>query len=201
MGTRMYNDNRDLDLPPKDLSKKTKRIKQVVQIFTQWFEPSRKVTVLDIGTRDGYAVEVLNKRGYTAEGIDLIDVYIKDAQAKGRNVVFGDMMDESTLPNKKYDIIYTRHCIEHCRNGLRFMKSCEKLLKPRGKLFLIFPLESKKMFKNYTQGYHMIYYPDKKSFLKLIKQTNFKTKVCGLVYKFGLPKRKKTELLFIGELK
>ena len=191
-----YNDNRDLDIPIRDLSKKAKRIKSVIKVFRKHFPD--KVSVLDVGTRDGYAVELLNKKGYQAEGIELLGHYVEHAKAMGRPVTFGDMMDQSTLPEKKYDIIYSRHCIEHCRDSLTFMKSCEWLLNPNGNLFMIFPMESDNMLKRH-EPYHMVNFPDKESFKKFLEKTNFKIIKLGPTYEFGLQKRKKKELFFIGE--
>ncbi len=193
-----YNDNRDLDIPVRNLDKKKIRIKNAVKIFKKYVP---KGSVLDVGTRDGYTVEYLNKVGYEAGGIEILKHYVEHARKKGRNVMFGDIMDISTLPNKKYDAIFSRHSIEHCRDAEQFMKSCEYLLKDRGVIFIVFPLENKKMFERQERPYHMVYFPDEKSFLGLIKKSNFRKLKIGLTVKFGMRKRKKKELLFIGEKK
>ena len=140
-----YNDNRDLVFEARDQRVRYPKLKALVKFFKK--RHPVPLDVIDVGTRDGYTVELLNKYGYKAIGIELVDAYVKYAQEHKRNVVFGDLMDLDTLPKEKFDIVFSRHCLEHCRDGLQYFKSCEYLLKPKGLIFMVFPLETKEEFK------------------------------------------------------
>ncbi len=48
--------------------------------------------VLDVGTRDGFAVELFRSIGFANSlGVELFEDYVKYAQSKGRNVEQGDI--------------------------------------------------------------------------------------------------------------
>jgi 2-polyprenyl-3-methyl-5-hydroxy-6-metoxy-1,4-benzoquinol methylase len=190
----VHRDNRDTYVRVKDLSGKTKRIRDAVKVFRKYVDCGR---VLDVGTRDGFCVELLTSFGYDASGIELMLSYVNYARDMGRNVCFGDMMDVNTLPSGGYDAVFSRHCIEHCRDPRQFFKSCKYVLRPGGKLFIIAPLQTRKEFKRSL--YHLSYFHDKKSFLGFVESEDIKTIVCDFSYKFGIRKDKKKELLFIGE--
>jgi 2-polyprenyl-3-methyl-5-hydroxy-6-metoxy-1,4-benzoquinol methylase len=111
--------------------------------------PSKALRILDVGTRDGYAIELFKKVGYTAMGIDIDKEYLKHAEKQGRNVRHGDIMDISTLKDLgKWDVIFSRHCMEHCANTRQFFESCKYLLNENGYLFLTFPIEKRGQHKN-----------------------------------------------------
>lgn len=194
-----YGDNRDISMQIKERRKYHPHTRSTVLAFIKEF-PDRRLKVLDIGTRDGYAVELLAKNGYNVLGTELIKKFATFAQKKGRNVIFDDIMD-SKLKANSFDVIYSRHCLEHCRDTFCFFKACEKILKPKGSIFIVFPLETEKQFyaRKFPGLQHMVCYEHKDDFRKIIAKTKFKE-----VY-FGKSKRKeiipdRKEVLFIGKI-
>ncbi|MBW8041637.1 MAG: class I SAM-dependent methyltransferase [Planctomycetes bacterium] len=113
------------------------------------------IRILDVGCGDGWSLKYL-KRGCTDGftlfppkkrfsntcGIELIHKVVEYAQKKGRNVIQGDIR-YLALEENAFDLIYTRHCLEHLDDPLEALKNITKILKPGGTLFAIVPKESK----------------------------------------------------------
>lgn len=200
MGRVIYKDNRLLKVKIEEKTKYYPHTKSTVKEFIRRF-PDRKLNIVDIGTRDGYAVELLCKAGYRVLGTELIQEYVAHAKSKERNVIFDDIMD-SKLPSNTFDVIYSRHCIEHCRDSLTFFKHARRILKKNGYIFMTFPLESKKKFwarKNAGKN-HMIYFEHKNDFRKIIQKTKFTEILFAKSSQFDIRPDKK-EVLFIGRLR
>lgn len=167
----LFGDNRDL--MPVDLRTKEKyhpHIKSTVSAFARDL-PDVQV-VLDVGARDGYAVELLRGLDYDATGIDIVNEYVEYAQAKNRLVVWDDIM-HSDLQPESYDAIFSRHCIEHCSSGKNFLASCYRLLKPGGALWLTFPLETRREWAARKRNDHLSFYPSKDAFRAELADTQF----------------------------
>lgn len=188
----MYGDNRDL--PVDNLKKKEKYHPQVygcVMAFINQF-PQRGL-VLDIGSRDGYAVQLLEYNGYEAIGSDLRKEHVEYAKKRGRNVVV-DNATNSSFEDGWFDYIFSRHCIEHTQEPDRFLSECHRLLKSSGKVFLVFPKESDHEWRSRDKNDHLTHFPDKDSFRKI---SPFKEIFFGKSKAKGIDS--KNEYLFIGE--
>jgi len=111
------------------------------------------IRILDIGCEDGWSLEYL-KRGcpedYTVFGprkkfsntcgIEMIHEVAEYAQRKGRNVIQGDIR-HLVIEENAFDLIYTRHCLEHLDDLLGALRNINKMLKPGGTLLAIVPKE------------------------------------------------------------
>jgi len=198
----MYNDNRDIPVNVKSRPLVNKRVAKMAKIMAKRFPPDKHKRVVDIGTRCGYGVQILEELGYHAIGTELIDVWIKEAQKKNRYVIFDDFM-KTKLPRKYFDLVFSRHCLEHCRDTLQFFDSCAKILKPGGHVFITFPLEKHTVFEKKRLEkitYHMVCYETLEEFREVSKKTRFEELYFGLSKMKGLKPSKK-EVLFIGRLK
>jgi len=99
------------------------------------------LTYLKRGCPDGLALFPPKKKFINACGIELIHKLVEYAQKKGRNVIQGDIRYLVTEENA-FDIIYTRHCLEHLDKPLQALKNIAKMLKPSGTLLAIVPKEN-----------------------------------------------------------
>lgn len=169
------------------------KTKSTVKYFVKTFP--KKGLIADIGARDGYSSDLLRKAGF--------EVVATDIKPENPFVIFDDIMDTKLI--YKYDYIYSRHVIEHTINADKFFKSCKKLLKKNGILFMTFPLESKEKFIERNQGKprkewnHKMYFPDIGSFRK-VAEKYFKTKKLCYSKEVGI-KPTKVEVLLIGIVK
>ncbi len=98
------------------------------------------IRFLDVGCRDGWSLTYLKrgcsdgftlfppkKRFRNTCGIELIDKIVEYAQRKGRNVIQGDIR-HLVIEENAFDLIYTRHCLEHLDNPLEALKNITKML-------------------------------------------------------------------------
>jgi SAM-dependent methyltransferase len=196
-----YGDNRDLKQTVKEHTKYHKNTKSAVELLTLMY-PDKNLEVLDVGARDGYGVQCLTKYGYNKVlGIELIDEYAKFAQTKNRPVIEDDWM-ESKIADESFDIIFSRHCIEHCRDTDTFLSQCARVLRHNGILFLVFPREDSERFwkRKFPGLQHMAYFPDKESFRKHVEKSPIEEVVFKvLAHTTILPiSNGKSEYLFIG---
>lgn len=193
-----YGDNRDIPVKVEEKKKYRPHIKSTVKCFVRYF-PDRDIDVLDIGARDGYSTHLLKKYNYNVIGTEIIKEYADYAQAKGRNVIYDDAMN-TQLHEATFDAIYSRHCIEHCKDSVQFLETCRYLLKPGGKVFITFPLENKKKFdkRKYPGINHMVYFPDINAFKKIVKYTFYQTEVLDKSINQGIIPNG-DEVLFIGK--
>jgi SAM-dependent methyltransferase len=112
------------------------------------------IRILDIGCGDGWSLEYL-KRGCSdsftlfgpkkkfcnACGIEMIHKVVEYARRKERNVIQGDVRC-LVIEENAFDLIYTRHCLEHLDDLPGALMNITKMLKPGGTLFAIVPKES-----------------------------------------------------------
>jgi SAM-dependent methyltransferase len=112
------------------------------------------IRILDIGCGDGWSLEYLKKgcsEGCTLFGskkkfcntcgIEMIHKTVEYAQRKKRNVIQGDIR-HLVIEENAFDLIYTRHCLEHLDDLPGALRNIAKMLKPGGTLLAIVPKES-----------------------------------------------------------
>jgi 2-polyprenyl-3-methyl-5-hydroxy-6-metoxy-1,4-benzoquinol methylase len=101
---------------------------------------ANNISILDVGTRDGWTVEFLNSLGYpNVVGIELHQDYVDYANRKGRKVERGDI-HKLAFTDNSFDFIYCRHVLEHCLDPILLLTQLMRVLKPNGVLYCSFPL-------------------------------------------------------------
>ena len=114
---------------------------------------SPDIRILDVGCGDGWSLEYLRrgcpdgfalfppkKRFCDACGIEMIHTVVEYAQSRGRNVIQGDIR-RLVIETDAFDLIYTRHCLEHLDDPLAALKNIASMLKPKGTSLVIVPKE------------------------------------------------------------
>ena len=103
-------------------------------------KPLDKIKILDIGCGGGLLSEPMNRLGAEVIGIDASDRNIQVAKihAKKNNLKIKYFCDspENLKTNDKFDVILNMEIIEHVENVDLFIKSCSKLLKKNGIMFV-----------------------------------------------------------------
>ena len=103
-------------------------------------KPLEKVKILDIGCGGGLLSEPMSRLGAEVVGIDAscknISVAKLHANKSKLNIEYLCTSPEKFKPKKKFDVILNMEIIEHVENVDFFLKSCSKLLKKNGIMFV-----------------------------------------------------------------
>jgi SAM-dependent methyltransferase len=93
---------------------------------------------VDVGCGAGHTVESAQRRGWDACGVELVPSAVQIAQDLGLHVMLSTL-EESDLPQHSFDVVAASHVLEHQRDGVEFLSSISRWLKPGGYLFLEVP--------------------------------------------------------------
>ena len=103
-------------------------------------KPLRKINILDIGCGGGLLSEPMARLGANVTGIDASDKNIQIAKLHAKknklNINYFCSSPEKLKIKKKFDVILNMEIIEHVEDINFFIKSCSKLLKKNGLMFV-----------------------------------------------------------------
>jgi ubiquinone/menaquinone biosynthesis C-methylase UbiE len=99
----------------------------------------RDKRVLDIGCSGGMLQKLLSPRCREVYGLDINQALLKDTNIQG-NYICGDTMN-LPLANDRFDVVICSHLLEHLPFVCRSIEEINRVLKPRGKLFILYPIE------------------------------------------------------------
>ena len=103
-------------------------------------KPLKNIKILDIGCGGGLLSEPMCRLGAKVTGIDASEKNIKIAKlhSKKNNLLINYFCSspEKFEPKDKFDVILNMEIVEHVENVNFFLKSCSKLLKKNGIMFV-----------------------------------------------------------------
>ena len=103
-------------------------------------KPLKKIEILDIGCGGGLLSEPMCRMGANVTGIDASITNIKIAKLHAKknklDIKYLSSPPENLKINKKFDVILNMEIVEHVENINFFLKSCSKLLKKNGLMFV-----------------------------------------------------------------
>ncbi len=104
------------------------------------FKPLSGVKILDIGCGGGLLSEPMSRMGANVTGIDASDKNIKIAKLHSKKnklkINYLCSSPEKLKITKKFDVILNMEIVEHVEDIDFFLKSCSKLLKKNGLMFV-----------------------------------------------------------------
>ena len=104
------------------------------------FRPLSGINILDIGCGGGLLSEPMSRMGAKVTGIDASDKNIKIAKLHSKKnklkINYLCSSPEKLKITKKFDVILNMEIVEHVENTDFFLKSCSKLLKKNGLMFV-----------------------------------------------------------------
>ena len=102
--------------------------------------PLSGIKILDIGCGGGLLSEPMSRMGANVTGIDASDKNIKIAKLHSKKnklkINYLCSSPEKLKIEKKFDVILNMEIVEHVENIDFFLKSCSKLLKKNGLMFV-----------------------------------------------------------------
>jgi len=103
-------------------------------------KPLKKVKILDIGCGGGLLSEPMSRLGADVMGIDAsiknINVAKLHAKKNNLNIKYFCSSPENLDVQTKFDVILNMEIVEHVQDVDFFLKSCSKLLKKKGIMFV-----------------------------------------------------------------
>ena len=103
-------------------------------------KPLDKINILDIGCGGGLLSEPMTRLGANVTGIDASSKNINIAKLHAKknklNINYICSPPEKLKTKKKYDVILNMEIVEHVDDLNFFLKSCSKLLKKNGLMFI-----------------------------------------------------------------
>ena len=103
-------------------------------------KPLAGIKILDIGCGGGLLSEPMSRMGANVTGIDASDKNIKIAKLHSKKnklkINYLCLSPEKLKIQKKFDVILNMEIVEHVENIDFFLKSCSKLLKKNGLMFV-----------------------------------------------------------------
>ena len=99
--------------------------------------------VLDCGANTGGSLSRLQSlvdlESTRYQGIEWNAECVRAAQAKGLNVIQGDLNRPLPFESEQFRCVFGLSVLEHLLNGCAFMKECHRVLEPNGTLVLLTP--------------------------------------------------------------
>jgi 2-polyprenyl-6-hydroxyphenyl methylase/3-demethylubiquinone-9 3-methyltransferase len=122
------------------------RIEYILEIILKHFKvdedkksPLKNFKILDIGCGGGLISEPMARLGADVTGVDAssknIIVAKSHAKKNNLNINYLNNVPENLNFKNKFDIILNLEVVEHVENLNLYLKSCSKLLKPKGIMF------------------------------------------------------------------
>ena len=97
-------------------------------------------SILDVGCSSGILLELLQKQGYTVNGVEPNADAYKIAYSKFKDKIFNGTLTDFTKVNKKtFDVVIYNHVLEHIPNPAEEINNVKKLLKKNGVLIIGVP--------------------------------------------------------------
>ena len=90
--------------------------------------------ILDVGCGAGHLIKLLEREGYTVDGIDVSDFAVKYAQEHNHAVWKMDLCEEMP-PENIYDAVVAIEVIEHLYDAAAWFRNVYRALKPGGFLY------------------------------------------------------------------
>ena len=104
------------------------------------FRPLSGINILDVGCGGGLLSEPMSRMGANVTGIDASDKNIKIAKLHSKKnklkINYLCSSPEKLNITKKFDVILNMEIVEHVEDIDFFLKSCSKLLKKNGLMFV-----------------------------------------------------------------
>ena len=145
--------------------------KDVVEKFIDPLKLSKNSKIVDLGSGPGYFLDEMKSRGYTdVTGITLSHDDANMAIEKGHRVLRTDM-NFLADPDESLDLLFSRHSLEHSPFPYITLLEYNRVLKPRGYLYIEVPQPNCDQTHENNRNHYSIM--DKTMWMSLLTRTGF----------------------------
>ena len=99
--------------------------------------PGRRM--LEVGCGNGHFLSVARGRGWEVKGTELSRAHVGHAQARGLDVVYGDLVADPLWADRAFDVVVLIEVVEHVPEPRELLAACARRLDPGGVLFVTTP--------------------------------------------------------------
>jgi 2-polyprenyl-3-methyl-5-hydroxy-6-metoxy-1,4-benzoquinol methylase len=157
------------------------RLNKVLEAFKKQDHSKASPTILDVGCSNGRFIEVANRNGIDAWGLELAENAIAAAAPATRARIYhGDANNIESVGKKKFDIVTAFDLIEHLFDPFSFLTNLHKIITENGLIVVTTPdtssLPRMLMGKNWPmlQPFQHTILLSRKSSILLLQKTNYK---------------------------
>lgn len=97
----------------------------------------QNASILDFGCNYGHSVQLLQRLGYRAQGVDISEVAIQYGKSIGIQNIF--LLDEKKNNQETFDVVIALDVIEHIQDDERALKEISEMVKPGGLIVVAVP--------------------------------------------------------------
>lgn len=125
---------------------------QLCKYLFNRFKMNRGDKLLDVGCGRGDFLRGFKDLGLDVHGLDNEKSYsrtLKDIEVRYANIE----SEPFPFDNQMFDVVFSKSLIEHLFNPKNFMRECERVLKPAGRIIIMTPdwiSQMKTFFDDYT---------------------------------------------------
>lgn len=113
----------------------------------------RETFIADIACGDGAGLRQFKKMGFkNVVGADINKKKLIKCRKTGYPLYLCDMHNLKSLKDNRYDIVYSSHTLEHAYNPATVISGFRRILKPKGKLYLVLPYPDYQYFNLMAHG-------------------------------------------------
>jgi len=123
--------------------------------------------VLEFGCGLGQNIYWLSKLGVNAKGYDISKFALNFCKEKGLNVT-------NRIEKEKFDIVFSRHVLEHLRNPFEELVKMRELLRNKGILILILPCEKNERVSSKPDIHRHLYSWNFRAINNLLDEAGFR---------------------------
>ncbi len=104
----------------------------------KYLDPQPQEKILEIGCGRGYTTKKIQEIVPQTFGIDLNEKAVQNGVARNLQTMNAESLQ---FPDNTFDKIYSFHTIEHIPNIAKALQEMARVLKPGGKVLLVYPVE------------------------------------------------------------
>jgi len=139
----------------------------------------KKGKFLDIGCGLGLGVELALKEGFDVWATDISSYAVEFIKQKFNIPCYKGEIENISLPENFFDVIYIHHVLEHIIDPVKFLKKTKKFLKKDGIILIAVPNVKSIYFKIYKKNFPIfqkehLWYFDIFSLRKMLNKVNLK---------------------------